>query len=333
MALLGESLTPIDADAVYPGGHPNAGHIWGQSAWAWAMKKCLVRAGGVVTFSTTRTSGSGIYANNATNTDQWATQQDSGWWGAQCAIQMPAVRGVQRSILIATSDAAYATGTVKIARSGVYNIASGGAALVMPTLAGEEYLLGDAGGHSPDCALNGNYLMELAGQTTDLHGCYVVLHDAASSGAGSAGFWFALDPLATGTYETGTDDVMIHGPSPLVPSFAGVGAESGLVRAWRQLGEAGESFGAVKGLATGPYPGTAPVSPRTGMKSIADMRYLSTAVEDLFGKSSLFRLYGPSAAGNVHSARIKDLETGLFADDNTSLVVGPLVAPWIEVEI
>lgn len=328
MALILTKDIPIDTAAISPVGDGDGvtGFQYGASAFLYYLKELLVDIGAVVTVTSTRTSGTGTDANNASDTDQWTDVYKQMYGSSYIGIRMPAVRGITRRLCIQVSSVGPASAfnvRMKIAWGGDYNIAGGGTATQVPTVAGEEIVIGGGTDAAPTFAAwgpnTGSYIFQGLGYSDSPAGAVALMYPPAGSAEGGAGWFFAMDPLVSGTYETGCDDVILISCAQATPTSGDLTGETHCF-ARSQLGLGGEAWEELKMLNVGSIPGGAPARPRDNKKPVATILYArDTSPVDSFGESRMFKWYGPvsSVPRTLNLLSTKDL-----------LVIGPLCMPW-----
>lgn len=328
MSLVLTKNIAINCAAVSPVGDGDgvSGFQYGQSAYLYYLKQLLVALGAVVTVSSTRTSGTGTDANTAANSDQWSTVYKAMYGSAYIGIRLPAVRGITRRLCIqvaAAGPGSAFTARVKIAWSGDYTTGGGGTATQVPTVAGEEVVLGGGTDASPTFAAwgpnTGSYIFQGLGYTDSPGGFVALLYPPAGSASGGPGWFFALDPLEDSSYETGCDDAVLISYAQATPDAGSLVAENSCF-ARSRLGLSGAAWSALKMLAVGSIPGSAAAEPRTSKKPTARIRYArDTSPADSFGLSRLFRWFGPASSVP---------RTGTLLATKDKLIIGPLCMPW-----
>lgn len=301
------------------------GLLYGDAAYLYYLKEAIKAIGGSVTASSTRTSGVGLDANGASNSDQWTDPQHTCYGLAWIGIKMPTVRGITRRFCIqrGPSSSGYSL-RAKMNWSTDY---TGGTATQTPTVAGEAVCIGSGTDGSPifDGAspASGSYVLQALGYS-DSPQCFLLgMYPVAGSGVGGAGTFFALDALEDGSYKAGCDDAVFIRALSTTPSIAGLtsedpGAAQCFARA--RLGLSGAAWSAVKMLAVGSIPGSAAAEPRSNEKPIARVKYArDIAPADSFGLSRLFRWFGPAGSVPRTAKRVTTKDT---------LVWGQLGSPW-----
>lgn len=290
----------IDAAAVTDaaGGDGAVGFQYGSGHYLYLVKTLLVASGvWVVDASSTRTSGTLTPANAVANSDQWSSAYkvayDYAWISLRNTI-------TNRTIVLQRGTTA-ADLYAKIAYSGSYNIAAGGTATQVPTLAGEEVVWGAGPDAAPTPAAffpgAGSFTFQgRADSTTD--GFWSLAYPVAGGATGAGGFLLALDPIVASSGPAGADTAVWMVCGSTTPALANVNDDANSV-CWArsQYGTGGVSVERVKMLAVGTFPNGAPPDPRTGDKLRCAIQYQrSTAPADHFGESSLFQWYGPAGS-------------------------------------
>jgi hypothetical protein len=314
------AVSPIsDGDGV-------SGFQYGQSAYLYYLKELLVALGSTVTVSSTRTSGTGTAANAVANSDQWTNVYKPMYGSSYVGITLPAVRGITRRLCIqvdSTGPGSNFNARVKIAWGGDYNIAGGGTATKVPTVSGEQVVLGGGTDASPTFAAwgpnSGSYIFQGLGYNDSPMGFAALLYPPAGSATGGSGWFFAMDPLEDASYQSGCDDVVLVSYAQATPDAGSLTAES-VCYARARLGLSGAAWSAIKMLAVGSIPGSAASEPRTNKKPSARIRYArDTSPADSFGLSRLFRWFGPASSVP---------RTGTLLTTKDKLIIGPLCLPW-----
>lgn len=328
MALVLTKNIPVDCAAVSPVGYGDgvSGFQYGRAHYLWLLKELLVAMGATVTITSTRTSGTGSLANAAANSDQWTTKYHSMYGSSYFAATLPTVNGISRKLCFQVDSVGIANGYLvraKIAWSGTYNLAAGGTATQVPTLAGEVVFLGGGTDASPTFVpwgpTSGDFIFQGLGYTDSPHGAVAMLYPTAGSATGGSGWFFAVDPLEAGSFESGCDDAVLISVAQATPDVTSLTTEA-VCWARSQLGLGGAAWEELKMLAVGSIPGSAAAEPRTNKKPTARIRYArDTSPADSFGLSRLFRWFGPSSSVP---------RTGTLLTTKDKLIIGPLCMPW-----
>lgn len=332
MAIVTRKNIAINTAAVSDVSYGNGvtGYLYGDAAYLYYVKEFLKNElGGTVTITSKRTSGTGLDANNAANSDQWTDPQDLAHGYAYFGITMPAVHGRVRSLVFqrGPNSVGYTLRIKQAWDAGNYNIAGGGTATQVPTLAGEEIVLGGGTDASPTFDAffpsSGSYILHGTGYDDDPICGAVFAYDVAGTVTGGVGMFFALDAYETGTFDTDQDSSPLVRVPQATPSAAHMSSEDMItgqsrIIAQRTLG--GEAFSGAR-LRMPVEIAAGVTNPYNSKKPIVDAWWLarSTAPIDPGGKSRLFKIYLPSSSVP---------RTGNLTSTKDKIIVGPLALPW-----
>lgn len=296
------------------------------------LVQVLKALGATVTYSSTRTSGTGISANGRANSDQWDGAYRTAYGRSQIAWSMPTVRGVTRHYIAQLGDyGATNTWRLKMNTSTAYTTSGGGSATQVPAVAGEHLVFGYGTDASPAFDVfqpqGGSYYFHGIYEST-LGGVVCAMYPSVGGTTSALGAFFAIDPLRDGTYESGDDDVVTVstlGKTPELSDFAD--ATLGRARMIAQKGLGGAAMKPFVANAKGTVPGSAASSTRTGRKlcaQIAWQRDASPACPG--GLSSMLQWYGP--VGTVpNRLKLYSLKTPA-ATPVEKLLLGQVLIDW-----
>lgn len=323
MALVLRKNRTINTVAVTPPAYGNGitGFVYGAAQWLFEIKETSLLIGAAVTCSTTRTSGTGVDANNLTATDQWASEYDVAYGYSYIGLRMPTVRGITRRVLLQRGHNSVGNSAIiKWNDTADYGVT--GSPTVPPVVAGEMFVLGSSpGDFQVGGPGSGSYILHGIGYSDSPQGFMCFSYPVGGGEVPSAGHFFGIDPLKDGTYDAGTDDAQFQFKSQFTPTIAELGDDAtvGTAKARARLGLPEASWKCTK-LIIPPDLGSFPASARTAKKPLFDARYVRvSSPSEYYGISRLLKLYGP--LGTL----IRTLNVSSTKDH---ILCGPLALPW-----
>lgn len=316
----------IDPTALTPVGYGDGvtGFNYGIAQWIYETKELIKAIGGTVTVSSTRGSGTGTDANTSGASDLWTNEYHAAYGKGYVGVKLPAVRGVTRRFLIQRGDNSNGQ-TVRIKVNRTADYLDTGTPTQAPTVAGEKLLLGGGSDASPtfDTVFpgSGSYVFQGVGYSDAPQGFVAIAYSDVGDIVGGPGFFFAVDPYETDSYPVGADDASILLDPQQTPTIGRLATEGAgaVCRAWADLGGGSEDLLPARMVLPDGL-GAMPANPRTSKKPIYDVYYRrDTAPTEYYGKSRLFKAYGPLGAlvKTLNNLTTKDL-----------LLLGQLVVDW-----
>lgn len=286
--------------------------------------------GGTVTYSSTRTSGTGTDANGRSNTDTWDGPYRTAYGLSQIAWSMPAVRGVTRHYCAQIGPFGNtSTWRLKMNFTAAYTTSGGGSATQVPAVAGERVLFGGGTDASPTFVAFGPtsgsfYFQSLYYDTANLGGVVCAMYPTTGGTAGCAGAFFAIDPFQDGTYESGDDDAVTIS-LPKIPLGYELVEAYDYVRYVAQKGLGGAAITSLKGLSKGPIPGSAAASARSGRRPGAQISWTRDTAPTTPGGVSTCLIWNGPVTSVPNRAKLYSLKTGSFTE---KLLLGEIGMDW-----
>lgn len=266
-------------------GTTNAAQGDGSSGYAYygeflyRVVQTIKARGGTVTYSSTRTSGTGTDANGRSNADNWDGPYRTAYGYSQIAWSMPTVHGVTRHYCAQLGGyGGTNTWRLKMNFTAAYTTSGGGSATQVPAVAGEYVLFGGGTDASPTFVAfqptSGSfYFQSLYYDTTNLGGIVAAMYPTTGGVAGVTGAFFAIDPFQDGTYESGDDDAVTISLPAKLPVGSDLIEANEYVRYVAQKSLGGVAITSLKGLTKGAIPGGAAASARSGRRPGAQISW------------------------------------------------------------
>jgi hypothetical protein len=300
---------------------------YGDAEYLYRLKTTLVSLGWTVTVSSTRTSGTGGDANSVSASDLWTGPEKLAYGECYVGLRAPTIRGFTRRLLLQRGvfgQGSYLRG--KMNWSTDYDTGGSATAVRPRTVSGEGIFFGSASDTSRTYdsvgPSTGTFYAQGLGYTAENGGFAFALYPSTGGPVGSAGCFFALDPLADTSFPSGADDAVLIAIPSTGPVLASLDDDT-TASCWMRvrLGIGGTAWQRVKMQAIGPFPLGAGSNPYNSKRLEAQIKYCRTTAptQPLIGDSTLFRWAGSDmsciAAETVSTTRDR-------------LVQGVLTMPW-----
>jgi len=277
-----------------------SGFTYGDAEYLYQLKETLVALGWTVTVSSTRTSGTGTDANGVSASDQWSSASKVAYGECYVGLRAPTIRGFTRRILL--QRGVYGQGytlRAKMNWSTDYDTGGSATAVRPRTISGEGIFFGSASDTTrtyDSVAPNaGNFYAQGTGYTAENGGFTFKLYPSTGGPIGSAGLFFALDPLVDGSFPSGADDAVLVAIPNAGPTLSVLNNDT-TAACWMRvrLGISGTAWQRVAMQAVGPFPSAAGSNPYNSKRLEEEIKYCRTTspTQPKIGASSLFRWAG-----------------------------------------